>query len=194
MGIGSSLSRGLFHICGCLACPVAALFLPRVVILSSLGAVVFIFLGFEWLRLRVPAVNKWFLTYFKILLREEERSRLTGASYVIISSLVAFLAFPRDVAIVALSFLAVGDALGTIIGTRLGRRKLFGKTLEGDLACFLACLAIGFIFHRIGLDVSLLAIVVGALSATLMEALPLPINDNLTIPLFAGVVMTVMLL
>ena len=128
MGIGNSLSRGLFHICGCLACPVAALFLPRVVLLSSLGAVTFIFLGFEWLRLRVPAVNKWFLTYFKILLREEERSRLTGASYVLISSLIAFLAFPRDVAIVALSFLAVGDALGTIIGTRLGRRNLFGKT------------------------------------------------------------------
>lgn len=194
MSTNNNLNRGLFHIFGCLVFPVAALFLPRVVLLSSLGAVTFIFLSFELLRLKVLTVNRWFLFYFKPLLREEERTRLTGASYVLISSLIAFLAFPRDVAIVALSFLAVGDALGTIIGKSLGRRKLWGKTLEGDLACFIACLVTGFVFHYAGLSVSLPAILVGSVGAALMEALPLPINDNLTIPLFAGVVMTVMLL
>ena len=191
MSIDSSLSRGLFHIFGGLVIPITALFLPRVVFLSSLGAATFIFLAFELLRLRTTTVNRWFLFYFKPLLREEESSRLTGASYVLISSLFAFLVFPRDVAIVALSFLAVGDALGTIIGKSWGRRKLWGKTLEGDLSCFVACLVTGSIFHYAGLGVSLLAVLAGSVAATLMEAVPLPINDNLTIPLLAVVVMTV---
>ena len=111
---------------------------------------------------------------------------------MLIASLIAFLVFQRDIAVLALSFLAVGDPLATIAGKKIGKRKLLGKTLEGNLACFTSCVAIGSIFYYAGLNVPLLTILVGAIGATIMEALPLPINDNLTIPLFAGVVMAVM--
>ncbi len=33
---------------------------------------------------------------------------------------------------------------------------------------------------------------VGSVGATIVESMPLPIKDNLTMPLFAGLVMTVM--
>ncbi len=92
----------------------------------------------------------------------------------------------------ALSFLAVGDAVATIVGKYIGKRRFLGKTLEGDLACLISCVAIGFVFYYAGLSISLLTIFLGSVSATIMEAVPLPINDNLTMPLFAGVVMTVM--
>jgi len=174
--------------------PIAALFLPRVVLLSSLGAVTFIFLGFELLRLKAPNINRWFMFYFKPLLREKEESRLTGSSYMLISSLIAFLAFQRDVAVLALAFLAIGDAVGTIVGERIGKRKLLGKTLEGDLACFISCVAIGLVFHYAALNIPLLTILIGSVGATFIEAMPLPINDNLTMPLFAGLVMALMLL
>jgi dolichol kinase len=49
---------------------------------------------------------------------------------------------------------------------------------------------IGFIFYYSGLSIPLLAILVGSAGATIAEAIPLPINDNLTVPLFAGLVMT----
>lgn len=188
----STLKRGLFHIFGGLSVPVAALFLPRMVLLISLGVVTFVFLAFELLRFRAPGINRWFFSIFKLLLREREVSRLTGTSYMLIASLIAFLAFQRDIAVLALSFLALGDAVATIAGKRIGKRRFRGKTLEGDLACFISCIAVGLVFHYAGLNIPLLTVLVGAVGATIVEAMPLPINDNLTMPLFAGVVMTVM--
>lgn len=64
--------------------------------------------------------------------------------------------------------------------------------MEGDLACFISCAALGFVFYYIGLSIPLLAILAGAVSANIVEAVPLLINANLTMPLFAGVVVTLM--
>lgn len=193
MSISGTLKRGLFHLFGVLSIPIAALFLPRTILLIVLGAVTFVVLAFELIRLKIPGINRWFLSVFKPLLRGEEASRLTGSGYTLVASLIAFLVFPRDIAVVAISFLAVGDVMATIVGKQIGRTRLLGKgkTLEGSLACFISCLIVGLIFYYAGLDVGLLTIAVGALGATIAEAipLPLPLNDNLTIPLFAGLVM-----
>ena len=188
----STLKRGLSHIFSGLSVPVAALFLPRTALLVSLGVVTFIFLAFELLRFRAPGINRWFFLFFKPLLRGNEASRLTGASYMLIASLIAFLVFQRDIAMLALCFLAVGDAVATIVGKHIGKRRFLSKTLEGDLACFVSCVAIGFVFYYAGLNIRLLTTLVGSVGATIVEAMPLPINDNLTMPLFAGLVMTVM--
>jgi phytol kinase len=183
---------------GALIIPIAALFLPRTALLIALGAIIVIFLPFEFIRLRVPVVNRWFLYVFKPLLRAEEASRFTGTGYTLVGALIAFLVFPRDIAIVAVSFLAVGDPMATMVGKWVGRTRLYGKgktgkvkTLEGSLACLIACLIVGFIFYFAGLDVGWLAVLVGALGATVAEGIPLPfpLNDNLIIPLFAGLVM-----
>jgi glycerol-3-phosphate acyltransferase PlsY len=189
--MSSTIKRGLVHIFGGLSIPIAALFLPRVALLISLGVAIFIFLAFELLRFKLLGVNSWFLRYFRPLLRQEEASRITGASYIVIASLIAFLAFPRDIAVMALSFLAVGDAVAAIVGRYMGKRRLLGKTLEGSLACLISCITTGFIFYCAGLNVGLLTIFLGSITATITEALPLPINDNLTMPLLAGVVMAV---
>jgi dolichol kinase len=192
LSTSSPLKRGLFHIFGGLFIPVAALFLPKTALIILLCVMTFIFLAFELTRLRSPVINRWFFSFFKPLLRDKEASRLTGASYILIASLIAFLAFQRDIAVLALSFLAVGDPLATIVGKQIGKRKLLGKTLEGDLACFISCVAVGVVFYYLGLRVPLLSILAGAIGATIVEAIPLPINDNLTMPLFVGVVMTIM--
>lgn len=177
--------------CG-LSIPIAALFLPRTVLIISLSAVTFVFLALELVRLKAPAVNSWFFSFFKPLLREKEVSRPTGASYLLVASLIAFLIFQRDIAVLALSFLAVGDPLAAIVGQRMGKRKLLSKTLEGDLACFISCIAIGSVFYYTGLGIPLPTILAGIVMATIVEAMPLPVNDNLAIPLLAGLVMTIM--
>jgi len=192
LSMTTTLKRGLFHIFGGLCIPISALFLPEMVLLICLGVLTFIYLAFEFIRFRAPGINRWFFSFFKPLLREKEGSRLTGTSYMFAASLIAFLAFQRDIAVLALCFLAVGDAVATVIGKRIGKRQLWGKTLEGDLACFISCVAIGFISYYAGLNIPLLTVLAGGIGATIVEAMPLPINDNLTMPLFAGVVMTVM--
>jgi len=190
--MSSILKRALFHIFVGLSIPIAAIFLPTVVLLLVLGSATGVFLAVDLVRLRAPAVNRWFRRLFGPLLREKEVSHLTGASYMLLASLIALLAFPRDIAVLALSFLAVGDAVATLVGQWVGRRKLLGKSLEGELACFIVCVAIGFGCYHAGLNIALPAILVGSVCATLAEAIPLPIDDNLTMPLFAGAVMTIM--
>jgi glycerol-3-phosphate acyltransferase PlsY len=111
---------------------------------------------------------------------------------MLLASLIALLAFPRDIAVLALSFLAVGDAVAALVGQWAGRIKLLGKSLEGELACFIACVTIGFCYYHAGLNIALPTIIVGSACATLAEAVPLPIDDNLTMPLFAGAVMIIM--
>ena len=181
--------RGAFHTAGGLAIALAAHLLPRLVLLTALGALTVLFLAFEVVRLRASKVNSWFFTYFRLLLREEEMSRPTGASYVLIAAVVAFLAFPIELAILAVLFLAVGDPAATFVGRYVGRRRLFGRSVEGDIACLVTCLAIGAGFHYAGSGVPLWIALAGAVTATVAQGIRLGVNDNLSMPLFALLVM-----
>jgi glycerol-3-phosphate acyltransferase PlsY len=192
--MSSTLKRALVHVFLGLSISISALFFHTMVLPLALGVATSVFLAVDLVRLMVPDINRWFLWLFKPVLREKEVSHLTGASYMLLASIIALLAFPRDIAVLALSFLAVGDAVATLVGQWAGRRKLLGKSLEGELACFITCIAIGFgfNFYYAGLNFTLPTIILGSACATLAEALPLPIDDNLTMPLFAGVVMTIL--
>jgi len=64
-----------------------------------------------------------------------------------------------------------------------------GKSLEGSGACLAACLVAGVILAAIT-HLALWVVVVGAICATLVEFLSLPVNDNLSIPLVAGGIMS----
>ena len=189
-----ALIRGLFHMGGVLLIAASAFFIPRVALLVTLGTVAFLSLVAETLRFRIPRLNRWFLFLFRPLLRGGERSRFTGAFYIFIASFVSFLVFERDIAVLALSFLAVGDATAALVGRYFGRTNVLGKTLEGDISCFATCLITGFLFYQAGLGITLPVLVAGAAVATLMESVPLPVNDNLTIPLVSGLSMTLVML
>ncbi len=86
--------------------------------------------------------------------------------------------------IAALTFLVLGDAAAAIIGKRFGRPAYWGKSPHGSLACFVVCLTVGW--PLLG-DVRI--VVVGALAATIAEALPVPMDDNMRVPIFSGLAM-----
>jgi glycerol-3-phosphate acyltransferase PlsY len=184
------IKRGIFHISCGLLIALSGLFLSLSAILITLGVLALLLLALELARFSVPSVNRWFLKVFKPFIREEEAVRATGALYILISSFLAYLAFEIHIAMLAIAFLAVGDAVGAIVGSTIGRVKSLKKTLEGDLACFLSCIAIGFIFYFSGIGAGITIIIVGAASATAVEATPLPVNDNLVMPLFSGLMMS----
>ena len=183
--------RALFHILSGLSIVIAALLLPRTVLLIALGVAAAAFLSIDLIRLRVPRLNRRFVQLLMPFLKRNEAYRLTGSSYMLAASLIALLVFPRDIAVLAICFLAVGDTSATLVGGYIGKMKIFGKTLEGVLACFISCVAAGLILYQVGLNISVLTVIVGAVGATIAEALPLPINDNLTIPLLSGLAMII---
>ncbi len=192
LGVSSVLKRAVVHVFIGSFIPIAALLMPRIPLVVAVSIMTSVFVAIDLVRKRNTGLNRWFLYLLHPLLREHEISHLTGASYMLLASLIALLAFPRDVAVLALFFLAVGDPMAAIVGNWVGRRKLLDKTLEAELVCFISCEAIGLVFYQTVLDIPLYIVLVGSLCATIAEAIPLPIDDNLTIPLFAGSVMTVL--
>lgn len=183
------LPRRLFHIFGGLCLPASGWLLPRNIFLPSLFIATIFFLFFEVARLRFQKLNRWFLAHFQALLRKSEASRFTGSTYLLIAGSLGFIFFDKPIAVISLSFVALGDPIAGIIGEKWGKIKLRGKSLEGSSACFLACLTIGAILASFT-HIPFFVVIAGALCVTLIELLSLPINDNLTIPLVSGVIMT----
>ena len=143
-------------------------------------------LSVDLLRHLHPGVASLFRKYFfGRVLREEEKPTFMGATYFIFSTLLTILLFPKPIAIVSILILIVSDTAAALVGKGIGRVKIFGKTLEGSAAFLITSLAIVWIYPRLDRISGSLA----ALGATLIEVLPIKLNDNLSIPLVAGAIM-----
>jgi len=141
-------------------------------------------------RLKVPAFNRFFFDHFGSFLRENERERLTGTAPYILGIGLSLLFYRSDIATAAVCFLAVGDVAATTVGERYGRTKIIGqKSLEGTLAFVAAASAAGFLLNLAGVHLMHGLVMAGVITAAATELLPLPLNDNLTVPLASGGVM-----
>ncbi|MDR2446588.1 MAG: phosphatidate cytidylyltransferase [Treponema sp.] len=140
----------------------------------------------EILRLKgvsIPLVS--FIT--EQAMRERDRGFVKGPVTLGMGALLSLTLFPPPVAAIAIYALAFGDGLSSLAGRLFGRLRpqfLFGKSVEGSIACFAAVFSAAFLASR-SVRVSLYA----AAAATAAEALPLKDWDNLVIPLATGAVL-----
>ena len=178
--------RRLWHLIGGSFFPILALFVSKEVLLITLGAMAGIFVAWEIVRFASPRVNRWMVPHLGVILKGEERSRPTGTTYLLLASLAVFLLFDKYVAIASLLFLSIGDLMATVIGEKFGKRILFNKSSEGSLACLASCLLIGIVMSRLTPAMALPVAIVGAVSATIVELVPIPIDDNLTVPVVSA--------
>jgi len=123
--------------------------------------------------------------FFGRVLREEEKQNLMGSTYFLFSSLLTILLFPKPIAITSLLILILSDTAAALVGKWIGKVPVFGKTFEGTMAFFLSSLVIVWIYPCLDRFSATLA----ALGATLVEILPMKVDDNLTIPIVAGAIM-----
>ena len=145
-----------------------------------------IFLFFDITRHRIVWIQSIFKYFFNNMLRgHEQRGHLTGATWVIIGSLISILIFTKHVAVIALIFMSLGDTAAGLIGQKFGKNKVGNKTWEGFLAGLIVCIIVAINFPFLPLKISL----VGALVAMIMELLPIPLDDNFKIPLGSGAIM-----
>ena len=138
----------------------------------------------DLLRLSDRRLRRFFLRLFRSLIRSHEEEHLLGSTYFMIAALLSVLAFDDTIAIAALTFLILGDTLAAIVGKKYGKPMYWGKSPQGSLACFVCCLIIGAAL----LD-NQWVIIAGALAATVAEALPVPMDDNMRVPIVSGLVM-----
>lgn len=140
------------------------------------------------LRIHQRRVRTFFRLFFGEMIREHERMSLLGSSYLLLAALIAIEVFPQRLAAAALGFTVLGDAMGALVGKAWGRHRVFNKSLEGAAGCLVACLLWADVVARVA-HVPWLVLGVGAVTATVVEALPIPLDDNLGITLAAGYAM-----
>lgn len=124
-----------------------------------------------------------------LIRHHEMQGDFTGASYILVSVCLTVALFEKPIAIAALVFIIVGDTFAAIIGRRFGRHKFYrSKTIEGSLGCLAGTLLCATVLP----DISLTVAASGAVTATVVEAYPMGVDDNISVPLVSGLVMTLM--
>jgi HAD superfamily phosphoserine phosphatase-like hydrolase len=100
--------------------------------------------------------------------------------------LLTLLFFPTPVGGAAIAIFCLGDSAASLFGGLISTSLPFnkGKTWEGSLAGFFFAFLAGTFF------VSPLIALVGAAIAMTIEVLPLPINDNVLVPVITGAALT----
>ena len=180
--------RRLFHAVAGSFVPLAAIFLaePYPVILAGILALGS--LALDLARFRIAWLNRIFLDKLRVLLKSSEDSRLTGATFLLIAACLSFLLFEKEVAIAVLLFLSLGDPVAALVGQSVPGPRIFGKSPVGTLAFILASLAVVGALTAGGIADFRWMFLAGAVVAGLVELAPLPLDDNLTVPIIAGAV------
>lgn len=183
----SELIRKSIHLCS-LSIPVIYQFISRQRALEILLPLTVVFVVIDLARYSYPAVARWFYSWFGFLLRRHERDarekRLNGATYVLLASTICVFLFPKVIAVTAIAILIISDSTSALIGRRFGKRRFFKKTLEGSVAFFLSAVVVVLVTPKVsGLQQEYLIGVFGAAVGALVESSPLPLDDNLSVPI-----------
>ena len=136
------------------------------------------------------------LIFFKTL-RKKELNRnvfqVSGSMYVLFSAIICSMIFSKPVAVVALTIMLISDTCAALFGKAYGTRHLRNnKTLEGTTALFVSALLIVVVFNPI-LPVSYASILAcGAATFAELYEDKIEIDDNLAIPLFVGLILSIL--
>ena len=178
--------RKTIHSCG-IAIPVVYLFLQKEVLILGFLISFLIILIIEWLRFR-GLVSLPFL-------RENERKKIAAYVFFMIGAFISVLIFEKRIAIAAILMLALGDTISALAGALMtvDNAERYEKSIklpEVMLVMFMTSLLIGYLVLH-----SLPIAVLGTIGATLADGVPLKVqgisvDDNLTIPLFSGILMS----
>jgi len=180
----TEIVRKAIHFLIALAPSMAAVNRPFTVVFLMIGTLGYTFM--EYFRLsgvKIPV--------FSSLASMASRSRdkghfVMGPVTLGLGALIALLLYPSPVASIAIYALAFGDGFASLIGKFFGKWRpafLYGKSVEGSLACFTATL-VGAYAVSGNTRIALIA----AFTAMIVEAMPLEDYDNLVLPVTVGIV------
>lgn len=166
----------------------------------------------EIIRLNNESFNQFFIRVVGPLLKESEYHQIHGSISYIFANLLLFMFFTKEIIAISSLILMISDPIAAYVGIYYGKRKFKnGKSLEGLIAFFISsfmvCLLfLGFItMFKIGNShlflmsenlfkiifimfiTSLICSIIEFFSFTTLKGL---IDDNLTIPLGAAIIIS----
>ena len=123
--------RRLFHAVAGSILPILALFVSEPLPAILAGALALVGLSLDLLRFRVTGINRLFLRYLRILLKSNEGSRITGATYLLIGSCLSFVLFDPNGGNCGSAFPLPGRPGGGHSRSVSGRPEVFRKVPAG---------------------------------------------------------------
>ncbi len=197
----AELKRKALHL-GALVIPAGIVWLGRPTALALLVPLALVALTLDAARHRVRPVHDLIARAFAPIMRPEERPPFggpiifNGATWMCVAAALAAALFPETVAAASLALLMVGDAAAAVVGRRYGRMRWPGspKSVEGS-AAFVAAGWVAAMPFALAAEPVLGPgpVLVGAVAAAAVEAVPIPLNDNVRVPLAAGATMLLLL-
>ncbi len=190
------IARKLWHFLTGIALIGVYIFSPKpLYAVWIVSALLILVVTFESLRLKTPEINSAIIRFFGAFMRQHEERSMSTTPHYLLSTVMAFALFPKDVAILSILFLACADPIASYVGIswgKFGPKLAPNRSLFGTLAGLATCLIIGWIYwtsyattlHT--LNHCLILTCIGALGGCLAELLPLEVDDNLTIPIISG--------
>tara|TARA_Y100000589_G_scaffold58764_2_gene49295 strand:+ start:1069 stop:1662 length:594 start_codon:yes stop_codon:yes gene_type:complete len=171
--------------------PLSLFYISRENLLFILTPVTIIFIILDFSRHHITFLGKIYSTFFNIVTREieQKRNNVTGASYYLLGCLIVVYFF-HDINIIISSLLimSISDSFAALVGVKYGKTKIYGKkSLEGSFSFFISTIIILYMFMN---NLSTIEYIYISLLITLVELFSFHrINDNLTIPVFAALVL-----
>ncbi len=163
---------------------------PRWFSMLLFGMILLLFGAIDFLRLRRPELNAWFLKKFHGIHRESEILGTSGIIWTLLGCWITIVVFTnKRIVLPALGFLVFGDSLAALAGKKWGKhhwQKNPTKTWEGSAAFAVGSAIWALLFVRWPVAI------LGALSGAWIEARPLPYSDNLWLPILSGAALSVL--
>ncbi|MBS3176186.1 hypothetical protein J4457_03045 [Candidatus Woesearchaeota archaeon] len=146
--------------------------------LAFIALLLFLIIDFLRIELNVR------IPIFSDLQKEKEQKRMIAITYATLGILLVLYFYPLEIALAALGMSYFGDPAAAIVGKRWGTKKVWKeKTMQGIVANFVVCIVVGLFFLN-----SILSILIMALAASFIELFMDHLEDNLYVPVFAGVI------
>jgi dolichol kinase len=188
IGLAAEVGRKAIHLFA-LVIPLGLLTIPRAPALVFLGVSLAVSIAVDLIRRRSGAVARVLNATVGKVLRPHEDGHFSGATYILAAGFLCPLLYSVPIAAASLIFIIMGDTAAVFLGRFLGHVRMGRKSLEGSLGFFVfALLGVAWMTQ---LPISVR--VTGAAVAAIVEALPVPVDDNLSVPLVSGAVMTFLL-
>ena len=193
----SELQRKFLHLIA-IVIPVATIWLGKSLSLWILIPLSLVALGSELARVRSEKAAAFIYGVFGSIMRSEEKPPvggpvvINGATWVMLSATLLTLIFPVHIGGAALAMFMLGDAAAALIGRKLGRLHWprSRKTLEGSLGFVVVS---GLTLALFGLIEAPLILLLVAITAALLEVLPIPMNDNVRVPILIALLLFLLL-
>jgi len=187
LDLNQEIQRKLIHLSSSII-PILIAAYGKDTMLPYLLLLAILFPLLDYLRLNNFYLKFIYNKMFFNVTRNHEQRTITGASWVFIGAGLTLLIYTDIVSIISLLVMSISDSVAALFGMKFGKTKLFNKSLEGTMAFFAMTSIIVFTLSPLKFSINIIAIA----TATIVELLSGPkFNDNLMIPLFIGLILTI---